>query len=216
MMMNTNIRSLLGILLIGTGVILGLQQFNILGGGWDDALFAVLFAVGALYFYNLFRQNRAQWWFAFVALILSGLAIADLLDVFLPAVGDLIGGAVFFGAIALAFILVYRSDRNNWWALIPAGVMLSLAAVTIADELPSNLPFETGGLLFLGMGLTFFVLYFTKVAGQQLSWAIFPAISLTAFGLFVGFEETASWNYIWPSFIILVGVYFLISSLRKA
>jgi hypothetical protein len=213
--MQRDYRSLLGIFLIAGGLLLGAQQFGLVSGDWSDAVFAGLWALGALFFFDLYRRDRNQWWFGLVAFILAGLAVSGLISLFFPAVGDAIGGAIFFGAMATGFILVYRRDSNNWWALIPAGVMLSLAAITVVDDLPIQLPFDEGGLLFLGMGLTFLVLTQIKVAGERLAWAIFPAIALLLFGVFVAFGRSASWNIVWPSLIIIFGLYFLVDAMRK-
>jgi hypothetical protein len=209
-----DMRIVFGIFLILAGIAAGLQQFGVLGGQWNDALFVGLFAIAAVYFYNRYRENQVHWWFGLLALLLAGLSISNLLDIFLPTVGEIISGAIFLGAIGAGFLIAYLRNRANWWAIIPAGVMFSLAVVSVADSLP-GLPFDSGGLLFFGMGLTFLVLSFMTAGGQRLSWGIFPAIVLIAFGFFVGFGQAASWNYIWPALIILFGLYFLVSSLRR-
>jgi hypothetical protein len=210
-----DMRNVFGVFLILAGVAAALQQFGILGGQWNDALFVGLFAIGAVYFYNRYRENQVHWWFGLLALLLAGLSISNLLDIFLPAIGEIISGAIVLGAIGAGFLIAYLRNRSNWWAIIPAGVMFSLAAVSVADSLPGSLPFDSGGLLFFGMGLTFLALSFMTTGGQRLAWGIFPAIVLIAFGFFVGFGQAASWNYIWPALIILFGLYFLVSSLRR-
>jgi hypothetical protein len=217
--MSKNFNSIFGVLLIVGGVLLGLQQFGILGGNVGDALFTGLWVIGALYFGNLFLQDRAQWWFALIALILGSWAVSGFLDLVLPgfAIGDTIGGALFLGAIGAGFLVAYTRQRSNWWAVIPAGVLFTLAFISIVDGFPGlTLPFESGSLLFFGLGLTFMVLSFMNVEGQRLSWALIPAVVLVAFGLFVGFGEAASWSIIWPSLIILFGAYFLLTSFRRS
>lgn len=214
--MGKNFNTVFGILLILAGSLLALQQFGYLGGNISDALFTGLWALGAIYFGNMFLQNRSQWWFALIALILGSRAVSGLFDLVLPDFGVDIGGALFFGAIGAGFLVVYRRQASNWWAIIPAGVLFTLAIISIVDDLPGTpLPFDSGGLLFFGIGLTFLVLSFINAEGQRLSWASIPAVVLIAFGFFVGFGEAASWNFIWPSLIILFGAYFLITSLRR-
>ena len=213
--MITNFRTVLGLLLILGGILLALQQFGLIGGDFGDAVFTGLYVLGAYYFYGMYRQNRSAWWFGFLALLLTGLTIANLLNIFVPTVGEIVGGGIFLGMIGLGFLIAYFRDRTSWWAIIPAGVMLSLAAVSIIDDLPITLDFESGGILFLGMGITFLILSFMRSGSERLSWAIFPAVVLIVFGLFVGFGQAAAWGYIWPALIILFGLYFLISSLRR-
>lgn len=213
--MGKNFNTIFGILLIVAGLLLGAQQLGYLGGSVVDALFTGIWALGAIYFANLYMRDRAQWWFALVAFILASLTLTNLLDLFVPRLGETIGGAIFLGAIGAGFLVAYARQRANWWAIIPAGVLFTLAIISIFNNLPSVLPFETGALLFFGIGLTFLVISLMKIEGQRFSWALIPAIVLLAFGFFVGFRQTESWNYIWPSLIILFGAYFLISSLRK-
>lgn len=210
-----NYRTLFGLVLIVAGVLLALQQFNYLQGNWSDALIGGLAALAAIYFLDVYRKDRAQWWFGMLAFIFLGLAINNLLDVFAPALGDAIGGVIFLAAIGIGFLIAFLHSSANWWALIPAGVMFSLASVAVFDDLGTSLPLNSGGLLFIGLGLTFLILTRVNVNGERLNWAIFPAIPLLIFGLFVGFGSASLWNYIWPSLIILFGLYFLVSAIRK-
>lgn len=214
--MKRDYRTLFGVLLIAGGLLLGLQQFGYLQGDWNDAVFAGVWLLGALFFFDLYRQDRNQWWFGLVAFVLGGLAATNLLSLFFPTIGNAIGGGIFLAAIGTGFIVAYRRDTtNNWWALIPAGVMFSLATISILNDLPVELPFESGGLLFIGLGLTFLLLTRITVAGEPLSWGFFPAIPLLLLGIFVSFGRAASWSYIWPALIILFGLYFLVDAMRK-
>ncbi|MEX1143548.1 MAG: hypothetical protein WEC16_01810 [Anaerolineales bacterium] len=213
--MKRDYRSLFGLLLILGGVLLILQQYDYLQGEWSDAVFAGLWALGALFFYDMFSRDRAQWWFGMVSLILAGIAANHVLDLFFPAFGAAIGGALFLAAIGIGFLIAYRRNAANWWAIIPAGVMFTLATISVVDDLGTELPFETGGLLFVGIGLTFLFLTQLRVDGERLSWAIFPAIPLLILGIFVGLGQDASWGYIWPALLIVLGAYFLIDALRR-
>lgn len=215
--MKRDYRTLFGALLVAAGVLLGLQQFGLLQGNWGDAVFVGLWGLGALFFYDLYEQNREQWWFGLVALIFGGLAASSALDLLVPPIGRAIGGAVFLGAIGAGFILVYRREASNWWALIPAGVMFTLALITILDELPFMSGFDSGGILFIGIGLTFMALtQIPGAAGESLSWAYFPAIPLLILGGLLLLGSSTAWPFIWPVFIIGLGVYFLYQSLRRS
>jgi hypothetical protein len=65
------------------------------------------------------------------------------------------------------------------------------------------------------MGLTFLVINFMTVDGERMNWAIFPAVPLLIFGLFIAFSQQALWAYIWPAILVLGGLYFLVSSIRR-
>ncbi|MBX3049327.1 MAG: hypothetical protein KIT46_03375 [Anaerolineales bacterium] len=213
--MQRDYRTIFGVLLIAGGILIGLQQWGYLKGNWNDALFAGLWALGALYFFDQARlQNNP--WLNFAGLVLAGLAASNLLDLFFPPIGDALGGAVFLGAIGAGFLFIFRREPSNWWALIPSGVMFTLAIISVLDDLRLDLPFETGGLLFIGIGLTFLVISQLRTSSEPLGWAIFPAGALILFGLFVSLGSAASWNYVWPVIIIVVGICLLWQSLRKS
>ncbi len=200
-----------GILLILVGVLFLLESLALLQLG---AIWAVLFALGGLAFGYTAAENRNNWWAAIPAMALLGVAALIGINVLLPALGDQWGAAVFLGALSLAFWLIYlRTDRQEWWALIPGGVLLSLAAA-IALE-----PFVTGeafvGLFMLGMGLTFVLVYLLPSDTERMGWALFPAGILALIGIIFLSALTELGNLIWPLVLILVGAYVLIRNLTK-
>src|SRR5690606_39177209 len=113
-------RQLTGALLIGIGVLALLAPtglFKLLGGLVGAALFGVL----AYYAYTQGeRRGNVTWRLA--AYPLAGLALASILP------GSL-GGATFLASLGLAFAVYWKLDKERWWAMIPAGVFASLAAV---------------------------------------------------------------------------------------
>lgn len=212
--MPRDFRSLIGILLILAGVLLGLQQFDILSGTANDALLALAFGAGVVIFALIFFQDRRNWWAALAAFIFAGLTSLFLLDLLLPAQTEL-GGPLFLFMMSLGFLMVFLLNRIMWWALIPGGVLLSVALTALLDEVAQDVGFDPGGILFVGIGLTFLLLYLLRFEGQRLTWAILPAIPLLLLGLFVGLGNADLWNFIWPGLIILLGLYFVISTLRR-
>lgn len=214
--MQSNFRTVFGLVLILAGLLLGLQRFGILAGQWDDAVLTLVYGLGFIYFAASFYANRARWWAALGAFILLALALSQVFEIFLPNFGEAFTGSLVLFLIGLGFLSVYLLNRLMWWALIPAGVMFSLTALTLVEQLQPSAAFDPAGLLFIGMGLTFFLLYFLRVEGTRLTWAIFPAIPLLILGLFIGFEEQQAWDYVWPSLIILLGIYFLAGALRRS
>lgn len=208
-------RNLLGILLILAGVLLGLQEFGLLSGDTSDALFAAAFGLAALVLLGIFVTDRRRWWAALAGLILLGLALSSVIDLFAPALGEVASGAIFLAMIGLGFLVTYLSDRRMWWAIIPSGVLFSLALVAYFDELPGSLPFEPAGLLFIGMGLTFLLLSLVRDNGKRLGWGIYPGIPLFIFGLMLAFGTEASWAIVGPLLLIGGGTWIILNSLRK-
>jgi len=203
-----DMRTLFGAYLIIAGVLIGLQQFGFLGGEWGEIFFGGLWALGAIYFAGLYRQNRAQWWFGFVALLLAGLTLANLLDLLVPAIGNLVGGAIFLGMIGVGFLVAYSRNKSSWWAIIPAGVLATLAVVTGLDNILTG-GIDTGGIFFLGLGATFALVAVLPTPHGQMKWAFIPAVVLIIIGLFVIGAATDLLNYIWPVALILAGAVIL-------
>lgn len=208
-------RTVIGLLLILAGVLFGLQELNLISGELEDPIFALSFGVGMIFFLSSFAQDRRRWWAALAGLILLALTLLKVSEMALPGFADQFGGALLLGVIALAFLVVFAIDRAMWWALIPGGVLFSLTTMLVVEELVDPLPFDSAGILFIGMGLTFLIINFLTVDGERMNWAIFPALPLLVFGLFIGFSQQALWDYIWPSLLVLGGLYFLVSSLRR-
>jgi hypothetical protein len=213
--MYKNYRTLFGVVLIFAGILLFAQQAGYIGGQWDDALLTLVFGAGTIYFASFYFNDKNKWWPALVAFLLFGVTAANLLEIFLPNVGGGYAGPLLLFTFGIGFLSVFAINRQNWWAIIPGGALLSLTGVTLIDEFGGNLPIEAAGVLFIGLALTFLVLYFLPVEGQKLKWAIFPALSLLVFGLFVGFGEEDLWNLIWPAMIVILGIYFIFGAVRK-
>ncbi|MGC8874929.1 MAG: hypothetical protein ACP5SI_10860 [Chloroflexia bacterium] len=71
----------------------------------------------------------------------------------------------------LTFLYFWATARARWWAIIPAGTLLSLAVAIFVSNLP--LSADYGGTAFLlGLGATFLTVYWTHRARR---WALIPA-----------------------------------------
>ena len=200
------------ILLIGVGILLLLQNFGILGG-IVALIWSLIFGVGGLIFLYMFLTNRTQWWAIIPGFTLLGLAALIALDQFLPRVGDALGGTIFLGGIGLAFWVIYFLNREHWWAVIPGGVMFTVALVAGLDAVFEGA--ETGGVLFLGLGLTFGLLYFLPTPYRQMKGAVIPAGVLLVVGLLSTARTTGILEYLWPAALIVVGLYLLFRMFRS-
>jgi hypothetical protein len=178
------------------------------GGEWVGAMFLLL--IGATFLF-VYLNNRTRTWALLVAYIFGVLSIAPMLAAF----GDVAAyfGTVFLLAIALPFYIVYFRSADNWWAIIPAGVMTVLAVLAtlgIAGFLNGN---AGGGyanaFLMAGLAATFAVLWFR----HNKPWAKIVAIVLGVLAVaslfFVSYYEM-----FWPAAFILGGAYLLYTALR--
>jgi hypothetical protein len=202
-------RIVAGLLLVFAGMLLLFQTFGILTFVWEVA-WAAIFAVGGVYFMWTFLGRPNQWWAVIPGMALLGIAV--LIGLSIVGLDGPFGGAVFLGALSVAFWLVYLRSRENWWAIIPGGVLLTLAIVAGLGEVMPWM--ETGGLFFLGMALTFALVYFLPTREERMTWALIPAGVLLVIGLIVIVATSTVLSFLWPVALILVGAYLVYRALR--
>jgi hypothetical protein len=120
------------------------------------------------------------------------------------------GGTLFLGAIALAFWIVYvTSPRGRWWAIIPAGVLTTLALITFLPDLIGDA--ATGSIFFFGLAITFLLVALLA----KMRWAYYPAAALAVIGLAVMFALGDIANYVWAILLIIGGGYLMYRSVRR-
>ena len=208
-------RLLWGLLLIAMGVLFLFESlgFLALGGAWS-----VLFFGAAVAFGLVFLDNRQAWWAIIPAMTLFGLGALIVIGAYLEPAAAQWGVGVFMGSIALSFWIIYIvTRREQWWAIIPGGVLLALAAALVLEPFVSGEGFVA--IFMLGMGLTFVLLYLFPTPGGRMGWALIPAAVLSLIGLaflLVASDIAASVaGLVWPLALIIVGGYLLLRSLRQ-
>lgn len=190
-------RIVFGALLLLGGVLALLQTMGYLNDA-SDIFWGGIFAIAGLLFLSMLFGGH--WWSVFPGFTL--LAIGAL--ILLPDALENLGGLVFLGGIGLSFWVAYATaPHERWWALIPAGVLTTLAGMTIAAENFGE--FETVGFFFLGLSLTFLLVALLA----RMPWAYWPALVLgimAVLGLASLFEVA---NYIWAVALIAGGILLL-------
>jgi hypothetical protein len=198
-----------GSLLIVAGILFLIQEiFKIQLG---SIFWGVLLGLAGLFFILIYIGNRLNWWALIPGVTLVGVGLATILDVLLPGVGGILGGLLVLGGIGVGFIGVYISDRRQWWAIIPAGVMITLAVISVLDSLLSDL--GTGGLLFFGLGITFAVLALLPGEQGKMRWAWIPAIVLVIVGLLITAAAEQMLLYLGPAALILGGLFIILRTI---
>jgi hypothetical protein len=186
-----------GLLLLTGGVLALLQTMGYLENASNVFWGGMFIALGLLFLVLLFGGHS---WSVYPGFTLLALGIV----IFLPEGLDDFGGFIFLGGIGLSFWVTYlRAPRENWWALIPAGVLTTLAVVTIAADRFGE--FQTGGFFFIGLSLTFLLV--ALLAGMR--WAYWPALALGVMGLLglASLFEIA--NYVWAVALMGIGGFLL-------
>lgn len=204
-------RLLWGLVLIIGGGLLLLDTFGIFKGG---ALFwTVLSAVAGVLFLIAYFTNRVQWWALFPGVIFLAIAAMIGLTSFVPGFPARLSGAIFLGGIGLSFLLVYLVERRNWWAIIPMGIMATLAVIAGLESYTSST--ASGGILFLGFGFTFGLVAVLPNSVGRMRWAWIPAVILAVFGFLIVLAAEAYLNLIWPAALILAGILLVIRAIVR-
>ena len=120
-----------GLLLIAAGAVALGQQLGYIDQFSDPQFWIWIFAfVSLLAVIEFAMSGWMQWGWLFPAGVFGGLAVTIML-----ATNDVGSAAVatpLFIGLMIPFAVAYLTDRaQNWWALIPGGVMLFLTLVTL-------------------------------------------------------------------------------------
>jgi hypothetical protein len=178
------------------------------GDEWVGALF--LFMI-ALSFLMVYLNNRTRTWALIVAYATAILGIAPLMST--GGRDAEYYGPIFLFAIALPFFIVYFRSVENWWAVIPAGVLTTISIIA-ALSISGIFRFEweeafMTALLMAGLAATFAVLWLR----HDRSWAKVVTFALAALAVasffFINYQQI-----FWPVAIILAGIYLFYTALR--
>jgi len=199
----------LGVLLLVLGVVFLLQNFGFLGS-FENLIWLVLFGAAGLAFLFVFTANIHQnWWAVIPGFTLLGLALLVAFGEYLGAAG----GGMFLGAIGLSFLVIYLVRREFWWAIIPAGTLITLAIIAaLANHLPG---LTSGGILFLGLGATFGLVYLMPGPERGKIWPLFPGGILGVMGLLFMLSLGGIINYVWPLILILGGSILVVRAVMR-
>ena len=199
-----------GGLLVLAGVLFLLQNLGLFQIG--ELFWVVLLALGALFFLSIFLQNKANWWALIPGLTLISVGIIVLINWISPDRGERWSGSIILAGIGLSFALIYLVARQNWWAIIPAGVLFTLAVIAGLEEFFPAL--GTAGLFFLGLGLTFALVALLPNPQGDLRWAWIPGGILLLVGSIFLVAGGNLFVYVWPVILILAGGLFIVRALR--
>jgi hypothetical protein len=200
-----------GIMLVIGGALLLLDTFGIFEG--TDLFWTIFAGLAGVLFLGVYFANRENWWALIPGIIFLSISAAIGLDSFVREFHDanLVGPTILAG-IGISFFLVYLAERSNWWGIIPGGVMSTITIVAVLDSNGND--FASGGVFFLGLGITFALVAILPNTVGHMRWAWIPAGILGLMGLLILIGTEDSINYLWPSALILAGIVLVWRSLR--
>ncbi len=207
-----DMRIVFGLVLIVAGALFLLENLGIFHGGISLLWTVILGGAGftSLYVYSI---NRNNWWALIPGTTLLAISLNIVVETLFPTLSNILGGGIILGGIGLAFWLIFLTHREFWWAVIPAGVLSSLAVVSVLDEIvPGG---ETDGLFLVGLGLTFVLIALLPDYGNRLKWAYIPGGILTLIGILTLPLLNNVFNILWPLAFVAAGGYIIYKNFKK-
>jgi hypothetical protein len=192
--------------LILLGLFLLAQNLNWLGD-WTTPVWSLILGVIGLFFLAVFLGDRQQWWALIPALTILGIAAAIFLaeqDI----IADYVVATIILAGIGLPFLLIFLTDRQHWWALIPGLTMTGSAAAVFLEGINLISGEAVGGIIVGGISLGFLIIY---VLDRRQWWALIPGGVLGTVAVFLLLAAAA--GFIWPVVLILLGLLLLRGSL---
>jgi hypothetical protein len=160
-------------------VVAGLIALITLGVLRDPFIPTYVLAAIMLPFLVTYLRDREQWWALIPAYVL--LAVGVMVGLIGQGVlSDLLIPVYVLAAILLPFLVTYLRDREQWWALIPAYVLLAVGVMVglIGQGFLNDLLIPA--YVMFAIALPFFVVY-ARDSSQW--WALIPGGIMTLLGL---------------------------------
>lgn len=204
-MKRTSSNLALGGILAAVGVLILLQNIGIFGAA-SDLIWSLLFAVGGVAFFNAVVRNPAHWWALIPGAALFSIGVLIGVSALAPAFGAAWGGTIFLGGLSLGFLAVYLVRRAFWWALIPAGTLITLGLIAGMEPFVANS--IAGTVLFIGLALSFGLVAIAPPDAPR-RWALFPAGALLVLGVLTLANGSTVVTMLWPIGLIGLGGWLL-------
>lgn len=176
-----------GAVLLLAGVLLLLDALRVLDTA--QLVWPFIFGAAGAVFLAVFSRSRDYWWAAIPGFVLLGLAAVAFTTQLWPEPAGDWPGSLFFLFISAGFAAVYFRVRASWWALIPCGVMLTLALVVALPPAMEGPP--VAAVLFLGLAATFAALTLTP---ERMKWPLIPAAALAVLGLSFAIQSAVNFR----------------------
>jgi hypothetical protein len=203
-----------GIFLLLAGVFLLLTNLNVFGT-WGDLAWAALYALAGLGFLIWFFTGTEHWWRAIPAFTLLGIGATMLLAWRNIELGGWGPSLVLFG-MALSFWAILIVRKEHWWALVPAGVLTTVAV--LFGLWPRLDAAGRTAVLLIGLGLMFLLLYAIRYDEHDARWAAVPAGALLLLGVvtLVGaLPLPAMVQDWWPIVLVVAGALLIVLGLTR-
>ncbi|NYE21502.1 hypothetical protein BJ991_003530 [Microbacterium immunditiarum] len=204
-MRRLSVQIILGGLIVVAGVLLLLEATGTMTS--PRIVWAVLLAAASAVFWFVFSADRSSWWAAIPGAALLGAALVVVMELDPQGLGQWTE-VPFLALLGVGFWVVYFRDVDRWWAVIPAGVLLTLAIVAGLSSVADG-PM-IGAILLFGVAVTFALVALLPGGASRRRWAWIPAAAAALVAIVILFSA-GRWfvllNYVWPVLVIAAGVF---------
>jgi hypothetical protein len=202
---------IVGIGLIVVGALFLLQTLGVVEGVLP-LLWVLVFVAGGVIFLYFFLINREHWWALIPGFTFVGIGALLGLTEYGPKSLENLAAALLMASIGLSFWVIYLINREHWWAIIPGGVLFTVAVVVGLEDILVGDDVIVS-VFFLGMALTFGAIALLPTPYGRMKWAWIPASVLFAIGIIFFSVAVSGFQFVWPAAIILVGLFILYRTL---
>ena len=195
-----------GGLLILLGAVLLVEAYTDLTA-WT---WVIILAAGGLGVFGVYLTDRSEWGLLIPAYVLWAIAgLVTLIE--LNILRDESIATYVLAAIALPFLVVFLRNRDQWWALIPAYVLLAVGVMVGLLGLGVLTDLLVPAYVMFAIAIPFFVVY---VRNTKQWWALIPGGIMAVIGLSFLIAEAAV-QYVAPVALVLVGVWILVRQFTR-
>lgn len=153
------------------------------------------------------RPIAAPFWGG-ILVVLGTLLLAQSTGLVPEGAANWVGMAV-LAVIGLAFLGLYLAAPVRWWAVIPAGAMLTLAAVSAVQPFVPGA--VDGAIVLYGLAITFAAVALLPATRQARTWAWIPAAVLALLATMTLGSVTPEAAAFWPLMLIIGGAYLVLA-----
>lgn len=189
-----------------TAILIALAVLDIVPGTFI-AIY-VLVAI-ALPFLLVYLRDRNNWWALIPSYVLLAIGAMLLLTEWSILPDDFVATFV-LAAIALPFLVVFLRDRTNWWALIPAYVLLVVGIMVPLLDYNVLTDLWIPAYIMFAIAIPFFVVY---VLNPKEWWPLIPAGIMAVVGSSFLLSSGAA-RYLPAVVLIVVGIIILTRQFR--
>jgi hypothetical protein len=164
-------------------------------------IWIVLLVAAAVVATALYSTDRSDLWMLITVYALWALAVLVIL-VTLNILRDEAVAFYVLLAIAVPFLAVYYRNRTQWWALIPAYVLIVIALMILLIGLGLLSDLLVPAYVLIAISVPFFVVY---IRDRKLWWSLIPGGILAVIGLSFLVAEAAV-EFLGALALVLIGV----------